>query len=482
MNFEERIWDFCATHGLLGPGERVVVGVSGGPDSLCLLTVLARLAPANGLAVLVAHFDHGLRPASAGEAGFVQAQAEARGLAFRAGSGATRAVAAARHMSLEAAARELRYDFLAGVARAAGARRVAVAHTADDQAETVIMRFLRGSGLAGLRGMLPLAEVPGHRDLALVRPLLGITRAEVLAYCAEHNLQPLQDESNLDRSFLRNRVRHELLPILEDYNPNIRAVLGRMAAVLAGEHELVRGAVAQLWARLKAQDVPGGVTFGRAEWSALSAAEQRAVLRAAVARLRGAARDIDFAPLEAALDFSRTAQPGRWCDLAVGLRLRVSQRQITVAEAGAPAAALAPDAGPLLQAGGALERGWRFRAEPLEAGEWDWATVTGAGLDRWFVIVDADQVCGPVRLRARLPGDRLQPLGMAGHSSKVSDLMINDKVDAGLRDRWPLVVAATCGGEEAVVWAAGLRLDERFRVTPSTRRVLRLRFERSAGA
>lgn len=471
------------------PGDRVVVAVSGGPDSLCLLYVLHGLAGEGGWRLEVAYLNHGLRPEAEDEAAFVRAQAEALGWPFHLGVADTLAQAAKARQSIEEAARVVRYQFLAEAARAVGARHLAVAHTADDQAETVLMHFLRGAGLAGLKGMLPVTEIGSGRseedgsdfrplisDLYLIRPLLGTTRAEVEAYCRALGLDPRHDESNTDTRFLRNRLRHELLPLLEQYNPRLKAVLARTAEVLAGEHALVEVHLAALWEQVTlAPAEQGRVVFERSQWLALCAAEQRGLLRAAVQRLRRHLRDVDFTPLDAAVQFSRRAAPGRSCDLLAGLRLSVEADVVVVHPWGIEAQAMA-HTGPLLRADGMLESGWTLAVEVLGPEEW----VPGQAAPEaqpWTMYVDAEALTQAVCVRARRPGERFQPLGLGGHRVKLSDFMVNQKMPAALRARWPLVV---CG--EQVVWVAGLRLDERYKVQANTQRVARLRFYQAGEA
>jgi tRNA(Ile)-lysidine synthase len=290
-------------------------------------------------------------------------------------------------------------------------------------------------------------------------------RAEIEAYCAARGLAPRLDATNLDPAYFRNRLRHELLPQLETYNPNLRAVLARTAEVAAGEHELLSALSAAVWART-ARVGEGRVWFERAAWRALTAAEQRLLLREAVRRLLPARRDIDFAPLEHAVRFSRAAAPGGECDVLGGLRLSISYAQIELA----PWDALAPAVGqPLLDAEGALTGGWRFEVETRPPGAVSPAQIVAeASAWAWAVFAAGP---GPFRLRARRPGDRFQPLGLGGHSVKVADFMINAKIDEARRDHWPLVVRG-----DDIAWVAGLRLDERFRVTPQTAAVVRLSF------
>ncbi len=473
----DRVRQYIEEQDLLTPSAVVVVGVSGGPDSLCLLDLLQRLSAEWRLTLHVAHLNHHLRPEAAAEAERVRAEAEQRGWPFHTEAADVRAHAQHAQQSIEEAARHLRYDFLARVARAAEASVIAVAHTADDQAETVLMHFLRGCGLAGLRGMLPKTEVRGEKwevrelhptshlpsptSIFLIRPLLLISRAEVEAYCAERGLRPVHDPTNADTTYFRNRLRHELLPELETYNPNLRAVLGRMAAVAAGEHELLGEVVDALWKRNARAGLQ--VEFDRERWLTLTVPEQRALLRRAIHYLRVEERDVDFAPLERAVRFSRRAAPGRRCEVLGGLQLKITTTAIILRdEHYQPVRADTP----LLTAAGQLAPEWRFTAERLAPGAWSLADATA-----WRVYVDAAQVLGPLHVRGRFPGDRFQPLGLGGHRVKLSDFMINAKVDEALRERWPLVV---CGDD--IVWVAGLRLDERFKVTEATPSVLRLAF------
>jgi tRNA(Ile)-lysidine synthase len=491
MEFEKRVWDFSTSQDLLDVGNRVVLGVSGGPDSLCLLDVLHSLGAKHRLELYVAHLNHGLRPEAAAEAEFVRGQAEQRSCGYYSETVDTRAVAAAHKQSLETAARELRYDFLRRVARRVDASRVAVAHTADDQAETVLMHLLRGSGLRGLRGMRPKRAIgklaPSNCDASpaaaqspvtnyqlpvfLIRPLLQITRSEVLSYCAEHNLTPSVDASNSNVRYVRNRVRHELLPLLEAYNPNIRAGLARTAEVLAGDYEIWHEAVQRLWqdsVRIAAEG-DGRVSFDREPWLALSQAQQRALLRAAARRMLGDLEDIDFVPLDAAVQFSRHAAPGRSCLVVAGLALKVEPEQISlvcnVTDAQADSLPRVVD--------GELAPDWRLESASLGPGAWSSEDLAAA--PGWTAYLDAERLAGPITMRARRPGDRFQPAGMRGHTAKLSDYLVNRKIPARHRDQWPLLV---CGGD--IVWVVGLRLDERYKVTTATRNVLRLSLSRLA--
>ncbi|MFN8447334.1 MAG: tRNA lysidine(34) synthetase TilS [Anaerolineae bacterium] len=209
MNPATSVLHTLREHDLLPADALLIVGVSGGTDSLALLHILRRL----GVRLHVATLDHGLRGAAgAADARFVVETAEAWGLPVTAGRADVRVLAKAQRLSIEAAARAARYDFLSSVAHEAGTQRIAVAHNADDQVETVLLHLLRGSGVGGLAGMAYAAPLPGHPDLMLIRPLLDVPRAALDAYCREHGLQPRHDASNADARYRRNRLRLDLDP------------------------------------------------------------------------------------------------------------------------------------------------------------------------------------------------------------------------------------------------------------------------------
>jgi tRNA(Ile)-lysidine synthase len=233
----EKVLRYIRERQLMRAGDRVAVAVSGGADSVALLRVLLELREEVGIVVAVAHFNHGLRgEASEADEAFVAELARQHGLEFFSGRGDVRGHALTSKLSLEAAARELRYCWLTSLAESQKLDAIATGHTLDDQAETVLLKFLRGAGTRGLAGIYPeIAIRPGAR---IIRPLLEVTREEVEQYLTAFGQTWREDESNLDHRFARNRVRHELLPLLErDYNPNIRQLLSDAAELARAEEE-----------------------------------------------------------------------------------------------------------------------------------------------------------------------------------------------------------------------------------------------------
>lgn len=287
---------------LLEYGDHVLVAVSGGPDSLALLHALDSLRIDIGLLGLsAAHFHHGLREQEADDdAAFVADFCAARGIACIAARADVAREAAQAHVSIQQAARAARYGFLARAAQECGANKVATAHTQDDQAETVLMNVLRGTGTDGLRG------IPARRG-QYVRPLLGTSRADTEAYCAAHALLPRRDSSNSDPShYTRNRVRHALLPLLEqDYHPGTREALLRLSQIAAAESDFLH-AHAETALRevllsesnsphdLSQSNSPHCLTLSRARLQALHPALLPRVLRAALGRVRGTTEQVTF--------------------------------------------------------------------------------------------------------------------------------------------------------------------------------------------
>ena len=225
---------YLSRHSMIAPGDRIGVAVSGGADSVCLLRLLLELHSELGIVLHVVHFEHGLRPESAEDARFVAELAERFSLPFHLSSGDTRAHAAERRISIETAARELRYEFFDSLLARDTVGKIATAHTQSDQAETVIMKLLRGAGARGLSGIHPVLQ----RDQgAIIRPLLLAARAEVEAYLTTAQQPFRTDATNADCAYTRNRVRHELMPALRELNPEVDAALAQTAEILLAEEE-----------------------------------------------------------------------------------------------------------------------------------------------------------------------------------------------------------------------------------------------------
>jgi tRNA(Ile)-lysidine synthase len=444
-------------HRLVEPGDRVVAAVSGGPDSVCLLHVLRALARRSHLALHVAHLDHGWR----GEAGRRDAEF-VRALAARWGLPATIEALPAdrlarRGRSREEVAREARRAFLEAVADRVGARRIALGHTADDQAETVLLQLLRGAGARGLGGMRPA-------DGRIIRPLLEVGRDAVAGYVARHRLATREDATNRDRRFLRNRIRHDLLPLLaRRFNPRIREALTRTAALLRDEAAFLDEAGQRAAAGLVA-DEPDGAALPAAGLAGLAPALRRRVIREAVRRVRGDLRGLGHAHVEAIARLA--AVPGaREARLPGGLVARRDGGIVRLTRGGR-AGAVGPADYALAAEGETAAPAFGLRFVARTVGPGPPAGQARPARGPWVAHLDADRLAHPLRVRAWRHGDGMWPVGLGGRK-KLQDLFVDAKVPRSARARTALVES---GG--AIAWVVGLRLDARFAAGPASRRVL----------
>lgn len=302
---------------MLAGGERVVAAVSGGPDSTALLSVLAALREELRLDLHAAHLNHGLRPGASLDAAAAARMAEAFGCPYHEATEDVAAAAARERRSIEDAGRQARYGFLAGVARRIQATVVATGHTLDDQAETVLMRLLRGSGPQGLAGIPPVRP---HDGLRVIRPLIDVSRAEIVEYLARQQLDARDDPSNRDLAMLRNRVRLVLLPILEGYNPDVRRALARLADVVRDEAEAL-----DALSTPEVDGVLGGtdasVRIAPEAFRRLPVALQRRALREAIRRVRGNGAPVAFVHIEEARRGVLTGRPGTVWEAPGGVRI-----------------------------------------------------------------------------------------------------------------------------------------------------------------
>src|SRR5919108_3943031 len=242
----------------LNKDQPIIAGVSGGPDSLCLMSVLRK----SGYHAIVAHFNHKLRPDADADANIVEQTAARLNLASVIESGDVRAYADQEKLSIEEAARTMRYRFLMAQARRFQAQAVAVGHTADDQVETVLMHFIRGAGLVGLKGMSYRTLIHAFDpEIPIVRPLLDTWREATVVYCAANGFRPRHDPSNASVDFFRNRLRHLLIPTLESYNPRFREVIWRTSRSLAADFEILSEVLDEAWKRCVVEETAEFVAF-----------------------------------------------------------------------------------------------------------------------------------------------------------------------------------------------------------------------------
>lgn len=314
----EKVRKTIKRYGLLAKGDRLVVGVSGGPDSLALLYLLNSLKKEFNLRLQVAHLDHGLRKGSPKDLAFTREIARKLGIPFSAGEVKLKELAGKG--SPEEVARNARLAFLFKVARENKTRKIALGHNLDDQAETVLMRLIRGSGLYGLSGILPKREIHGYQ---LIRPLIEIKRSEIEAYLKRKKLKPRIDPTNLKDLYLRNRIRNRLIPLLEnEYNRNIKEVLSNTAEAAGLDYNYLLRAAGRAAGK-------SATRFSLTKIAGLHPAIRRLLFRAAVKRLKKDTRRLTFQHIREIEDLAENRPLGSIVDLPAGISVKKLKGQIS---------------------------------------------------------------------------------------------------------------------------------------------------------
>jgi tRNA(Ile)-lysidine synthase len=468
---------------LFSRGQKILVAVSGGADSMVLLHVLNSLASKNRWPISVAHFNHRLRGrASNADEKLVRLTAAKRRLKFFAGGADVKQIAAQSKISVEMAARKLRHDFLAQTAAAQKIPTVALAHHADDQVELFFLRLLRGAGGEGLAGMKWHSPSPADKRIALVRPLLNFSKAELLAFARENKIHFRDDATNSSNDFLRNRIRNELLPLLrKNYQPGLDKTILRLMDIVGAEAEFAAVEAEKFCRRRRAEaqtksgkrkaesgkqsELPHAGSYSFEE---LPVAVQRKVLQQG---LTGLGLRLDFELVERLRDAS-----WKWVSVGSGLAVarnaagRVCCRQHPEIEFNSDQLKLELRG----RAGRAEFGGKKFRWDFLPQNKFQLpkrlAGETPVPRPEFF---DADTIGAEIILRHWRAGDRFQPIGLKS-PVKLQDLFVNAKIPAARRRG--LVLAATATGE--IFWVEGLRIGERFKLRPETRRKFLWRWTR----
>jgi len=445
---------------MIVPGDRVLAACSGGPDSVALVALLLKLREEMPIKVHLAHFNHRLRDGADEDERFVRDFARRWVLPFVSEGADVRSHAAKKKLNLEEAGRDLRYDFLRRAAARVGATKIATGHTMTDQAETVLMRLMRGTGLSGLAG---IAAVVAGKPCPVVRPLLGIAGPDLRAWLAAEGIPYREDPSNLDRRFLRNRIRAELLPELgRRYEPRIVAHLARLAAIAREEDELLGAFVRELAAEFiirKGREASLDLKTLPLFLPALA----RRVAREYFRELQGDLRDISYEDVESLLSLGE----GKDLPLRKGFVLRREGGRVGLRKDRTPSKAyeiLWDGRGEVvIAAAGMAFRGTRRKAD---AGRSSFKND-----DRTGAALDAARLEFPLVIRNRRPGDLYRPLGAPGRKKLKEILRAKDVPVAG-RDRLPVFLS---GGE--IVWVPGLPIGEKYKVTGRTTSVFSIRLK-----
>ncbi len=438
----DQVLRYIRRRGLMKAGDRVLVAVSGGADSVALVRVLLELRAELGIVLAVSHFNHGLRGEdSDADEHFVAELAQRCELQFFVGCARVAERAATEHMGLESAGRELRYEWLTGVAVEHRFDVVATAHTADDQAETVLMKFLRGAGSRGLAGIYPIVRRDTNREVGFVRPLLSTTRLELEIYLESLDQPWREDESNLDRRFLRNRVRHELLPFLErEYNPNLREVLSDRAEINREEEAYWDDIVHSALKRVRT----GQRQLCLREFEQLQVALQRRVIKQLLEEQNIAcdSQHVEAVRRCALGELSQVELPGGWVACREADRLTFQPQQEKTAEASYSYELSVPGEVDL------VEIGCTLRIVPVPAA---FAQDADPG-----TLLRADLVGGEVCVRNWQAGDRYH-VAYTGKGHKLKTLFLERKIPASDRPLWPVMLKGS-----DIVWVRELAVADAY--------------------
>jgi tRNA(Ile)-lysidine synthase len=455
-------------HGWLQDGSTVLVGVSGGPDSMALLHVLHRLAPRHDWRLAAVHVDHGLRgEASREDARYVKARCREWGIPCEVEAVNVRSRMRAEGGNKQAVARELRYDAFYRAAQKWKADTLALAHHADDQVETVLMRLIRGTGISGMTG-IPFCRL--WKGITIIRPLLQVFREQIEAYCEEHRLQPRQDESNLDTSYTRNRLRWEIIPRLERINPRFKEAVLAHSRMAADEEQWWRKQVTRVMDQVvERRDEEGCVLLVKPLLDLDIALQRRVIKLILNCLVQERTSEITMDAVERVLEVARSDHPSIQVDLPGRVTAaREYQRLWLSRKTGTKGERQISYISPSLPVPGSADLPFFNGRLTIRLKEGNAFPLKESGKTAVF---DADRLEHSLRVRNRRPGDRMRPMGLNG-TKKVKDILVDAKVHRRLRDRIPLILH----GDE-IIWIPGVVRSDWAPVTKQTRNTLVLVWE-----
>ena len=456
---ERKVFLTILEHRMIDSGDTIVVAVSGGPDSVCLLKILFQLQRWLNISLVVAHFNHGLRPGEdERETEFVTDLAEGLNLTL-AYDKATN-VTKAHRTSLEESAREIRYQFLEKVSNEYHAQKVALGHNMNDQAETVLMHLLRGTGPTGLSG------IPLIRQGRFIRPLLNITREEICAYLKQKDMPFMTDSSNLEKRYLRNRIRLELIPLLLNYQPRLIQHLSELASLCGKENQFIEEEAEKGLQMMILDSSDHSLDLCLSAFKDLSAPLQYRVIRQAIKRVKGNLRRIDIRHIKAVVALANNPKPQIKINLPKNLVVKKTYEGLRFS--------LGPETETEDFSYDISDRG-RFQIPETNQTLW-MEEISGGDFSPSSpspneAFLDLNRLQWPLRVRNFRAGDKFIPLGLSGFK-KVKDVFIDNKIPSERRKKIAILEDGS-----SIVWVCGIRIDDRCRVTGKTKRILRCKIE-----
>lgn len=474
----ERVKKTIAEKHLIEKGDHVVLGLSGGPDSLCLFFLLQQLQEEWGLTLHVVHVNHGLRPGAADEdQKFVEALCREKNVSCRVVCCAVEEMAKARGLSSEEMGREVRYNAFYEEAEhlekhTAAAVKIAVAQHLNDQAETVLMRIMRGTGIDGLSGMA--YQRKGRNGIAIIRPLLDISRSEIEQFCSDHQLRPQMDLTNLEPIYTRNKIRLALIPYIEaNFNPNLADALHRLANIARDDKDYFAEQIAQFISDQAVYDETGGsrnVSFALPALQALHPALRRRLVLHSLAQI-GLVRNVSAVHVEQADALLAVGSTAGLAEFPAGYVMNISSGRVFFRKRAEPTEIQLSRQLTLSGRQEIPELAGEIRVDILGRQEWEEKKSLLDRQSEFFFCcgLDADEIekqKGKLMLRTRRAGDYLWPLGMTGRK-KLQNFFVDAKVKREQRDHTPLI----CLGSE-VIWVIGFRISEKYKIQSHTKRII----------
>ncbi len=463
--FVQNLYRFIKKHAMIENGDTVLIAVSGGADSMALLNGLHALQSQLNCNLHVVHIDHSLRHDSANDAEYVRKHASRLEISFSLHTIDVSQLSKEWKLSIEAAARKVRYEFYETTCAKTGATKVALGHHKDDIAETVLMNLIRGTGSTGLKGIAPI------RDGKYIRPLATFTRKDIETYLKSIDIVTKEDPTNTDKQFLRNRIRHELIPILEqDYNPNIKNGLCRTAEILGSETEYLETIAQQTYTECKQTDSnPASIVLNRQKFQQNHIALQRRILRYAISDIMGQLNDISYDHCQTILDIIHGEKPNAKFTLRDEFTFKRAYQELIFERTSDKF----NDFEYILNIPGKTILS--IPNAVITVTFVDMATDCVPSIPDGVneAMFDCSKINYPLSVRNRRQGDRFQPFGMQG-TKKVKDYFIDKKVPQDQRNRIPLLIS----GDE-LMWVIGFNTNEKFRIQNTTKRCLHLQYEKS---
>jgi len=456
----------------LQEGERLLVAVSGGADSLSLLRAMINI----GLPVIAAHFNHHLREVSDLEAAALRKLAKEWGIPLFVGEGDVNAFANREKLGVEEAARQCRYQFLFQTAKEVKARAIITAHHADDQVETILMHFLRGAGFNGLEGMRRVSYLRQFStEIPVWRPLLGVSKTEILRYCEEQKLEFFEDESNLDPSYFRNSLRHQLVPAIENLAPKFRQTILRNAQAIQKDNDRLQAHSSFQGENLDPQVSIDAVSFRRDTFIQAMAGDQTTLLKNAILALEPNLRDIGYEKLVELAE--RIGTTTRRTEIGHGLIMLVEPEEVAILREVRSVYAypqvdseISIDLKHLPQRV-ELQNGYSILLETIPWTAFE-ALSTAIKSDPAQAFLSCESAGFNLAIQKPYPGLRWQPLGLTAGSQKLSDTFVNAKIPQAARAKYPLVMI-----NEEVAWVPGIRIAHGFRLKEKEPQILHLELQ-----